>query len=52
VNELIDFGRNAPYIVSAYGASFIALTALILIRGRKLKRALDAERAQDENKEK
>jgi heme exporter protein CcmD len=47
MNEIFDFGRHAPYIASAYGVSILALAALIFARRRKLKRAIEAERAQD-----
>ncbi len=47
MNEIFDFGGHAPYIASAYGASLIALGALFFARRRKLKRAIEAERAQD-----
>lgn len=47
MNELFDFGRYAPYIGFAYGVSIVALGALIWARLRKLKRALEAEKADD-----
>lgn len=47
MSELLDFGRYAPYIASAYGVSALALGALILARRRRLKRLLEAERARD-----
>lgn len=46
MSDLVDFGRYAPYIVSAYGVSILALAGLILARRRRLRLALEAERAQ------
>lgn len=48
MSELLDFGHYAPYIASAYGASILALAALIVSRRRKLKQALEAEQARDD----
>ena len=50
MNELFDFGRYAPYIGFAYGVSVLALGALIYMRRRKLKRALEADEAEDNKK--
>jgi heme exporter protein CcmD len=48
--DLADFGRYAPYIGMAYGVSVVALGALIAAQRRRLKRAIEAEKAaQKEN---
>lgn len=43
IGEAFEFGRHAPFVIAAYGASIIVIAALIVSRRNKLKRALDAE---------
>jgi len=49
MNDAFDFGRYAPYIWFAYGVSVLGLGALIYARRRKLRRALEADEADNNN---
>lgn len=44
MSELFDFGRYAPFIAAAYGASFLVLGIMIAQRRAKLENARQAER--------
>ena len=44
MSELFDFGKYAPYIAAAYGASIIVIGALIIHRRARLEKARELER--------
>ena len=48
MSELFDFGKYAPYIAAAYGASIIVIGALIIRRRAKLQKARELERRNGE----
>ncbi|MEO1242410.1 MAG: heme exporter protein CcmD [Pseudomonadota bacterium] len=45
MSELFDFGRYAPFIAAAYGASFLVLGGMIAQRRSRLEKAREAERS-------
>jgi heme exporter protein CcmD len=47
--DALDFGRHTLYIVSAYGVSAVTLTVLIVMRYRRLKKAVHQERDRQKN---
>lgn len=50
IGSAVDFGAHAPFVLAAYAASFIVIAALIISRRSKLKNALEAERAENEQR--
>ena len=44
IGDAVEFGRHAPFVIAAYGASFLLIGGLILNRWSKLKKALEAEK--------
>ena len=50
MSELFDFGKYAPYIAAAYGASIIVIGALIVQRRAKLQKARELERQAEKTK--
>ena len=48
MGEALEFGRHAPVVIAAYAASIIAIGALIVSRRRKLQKALEDERTDEQ----
>lgn len=47
--DALDFGRHTLYIATAYGVSAVTLTVLIVMRYRRLKKAIHPERDRQKN---
>ena len=42
--DALDFGRHTLYIAAAYGVSAVTLIVLVVMRYRRLKKAVHPER--------
>ncbi len=48
---MLDFGRHTLYIIAAYGVSALAIGVLIFLRRNRLKKAMDAEQAEEKQEQ-